>query len=200
MNSKQTNKPHVLVDFDRTLLDTDLFIDELWRAIATEYGVDPEYEKQRATSFYEFFGDWYDYQFFDHIAAIPEITHTQAEFEANIRARLSSKQFLFSDAEPTLNLYDEILTFGNHAYQRFKLSMCPELRDIPVTIIREMKADYVKHHYQAPLVLIDDKRLEDELPEWVDFYLIDRTQEAAVVRHSDSFISISSLRELKGLL
>jgi hypothetical protein len=199
MNSKQNRKSHVLVDLDRTLFDTGRFIDRVWTAIAKEYAVDSEYERQRSESFYTYYEDWYDYDFFNHIATISSIDSPQDEFEKRIRLHLT-ESFLFADAIETLSLYDEILTFGNESYQRFKLSVCPELQHLPVTIIREMKADYITRHYNPHVALIDDKNLASELPDWVDFFLIDREQQLPVVQHSTQFTSVSSLKELTTLL
>ena len=188
-----------MVDLDRTLFDTDRFVDWVWQVIAKEYKIDTEYERQRAELFYSYYEDWYDYQFFDHIASISTIDSSQDEFERRVRSH-QRDNFLFTDALETLSLYDEIITFGNQPYQRFKLSMCPELHAIPATIITEMKANYIKHHYRAPVVLIDDKNLSDELPDWARFFLVDRTQQQAMIQHSADFTSMSSLRELIRLL
>lgn len=199
MTSFVSRDARVLVDFDRTLFDTSSFVEWLWEALETVYGVDAEAEKERASEFYIYSGDWYDYQFFTHLEAIPVMR--EVERETFIRTMLSIERptFLFDDAQAILPRCDEIITFGNRAYQEFKLSFCPEVSDLPVTIIQESKADYVRHHYEGPLVLIDDKHLENELPDWVRFVLIDRTQTEPFMKHRDNFMSVKSLEVLTRL-
>ena len=115
-----------------------------------------------------------------------------------LHEKMRSIDFLYKDAHNALSLTDEILTFGNAPYQRLKLSLCSELRNIPVTIIQEAKGPYITAHYTAPVMVIDDKHLEDEVPEWCEFILIDRTQQEPTLRH-DRYISIHSLSELARL-
>ena len=127
----RTPDPVRLFDFDRTLFDTGRFVEWLWGCLAMTYGIDAAVEKQRAKEFYDYDGEWYDYRFFDHIASLPAIAEPVDDFCQRCRDN-APEDFLFPDAAGVLGDIDGILTFGNEAYQRFKLSFAPRLKDMPV--------------------------------------------------------------------
>ena len=197
--SSDSVRAYRLVDFDRTLFDTASFFDWLWRTLANAHGVDGSVEMSRAKKFYVHSGDWYDYKFFDHIATIPELQSIPRERLIEKLHAATRPSFLFKDAAGVIDSCDEIITFGNRDYQELKLGLCPEVSSLPVTIIQESKAQYIVSHFKPPVMLIDDKHLEDELPEWVFFVLIDRQQSEPIVTHRPNFITINALRELTKL-
>lgn len=201
MKKFMTHKPLLLVDFDRTLFDTSAFVDWLWQAMEQVYGIDAAKEKERAKEFYIYSASWYDYLFFDHLRAIPQLSSSDlSEFIKRMQALPGTPDFLFPDGREILGRCDEIVTFGNEPYQQFKLGFCPELASIPTRIIQTAKAQYITANYHQSVVLVDDKHLEDELPEWVVFILIDRSEETPVRRHRDNFYSVNSLTELKHIV
>lgn len=187
------DKPLLLVDFDRTLFDTGAFVEALWSAISELYGVNKAHELTRAKQFYEYQGQWYDYDFYRHLSTIPEIPQNTSVFEAAIRTRLSGDDFLFPDASGLIDAIDAIVTFGNEPYQRFKLSFCPQLHRVPTYIIQTGKGDFIRQRFgERPAVLVDDKRLETELPPSVQFIHLNRGQAQALVVH-DAYASANSL-------
>lgn len=187
------DKPLLLVDFDRTLFDTSAFVESLWSAIAKRYGVDKTRELARAKQFYEYQGQWYDYDFYRHIGTIAVIPKDIAAFEAAIHKDLGNDFFLFADALGLIDSIDAIVTFGNEPYQRFKLSFCPQLQPVPTHIIQAGKGDFILQQFgQRPAVLVDDKRLEAELPVSVQFIHIDRSQTEELTVH-EAYTSVNSL-------
>lgn len=185
-----------LFDFDRTLFDTARFVDWLWEHIALTYHVDGESEKQQATRFYQYEGEWYDYRFFDHLASISAITDPVEVFVERCR-HAAPDDFLFADVDEVLDEIDSILTFGNEPYQRFKLSFAPKLARTPSTIIQSDKASYVTQAYHGqPVVLVDDKRLETNLPPSARFIHLDRTQTEPLIAH-ETYTSIASLTSFR---
>lgn len=193
------DKPLLLVDFDRTLFDTGSFVEALWSAIADQYGVDKERQLARAKQFYEYRGQWYDYDFYRHVSTIPELPQDMAAFETTMHTRLRDDVFLFPDAAGLIDAIDAIVTFGNEPYQRFKLSFCPQLRGLTCHIIQTGKGDFIARQFgHQPTVLVDDKRLETELPPSVQFIHLDRSQREALIAH-EAYASVNSLAVVASL-
>ena len=188
----------VLADLDRTLFDTSRFVHDVWALAGREYGIDAEAERLRAPSFYQFYGDWYDYQFFDHLADVIGDTFDRTVFIAKAQRELSGA-YLFDDVTPDIiDLIDAIVTFGNQTYQSFKLSLCPQLDGIERHIILAMKGEYIAQTFTAPTVLIDDKAIGAEILDPGLFIRIDRTAEGE--HDTSGELVISSLEELPGVL
>ena len=198
------DKPLLLVDFDRTLSDTSAFIDFLWRSLAELYQVDGVAEQARSKEFYTYSGEWYDYDFFTHLAAISSVPEDVDTVMAAIRSRAEPDRFLYPDAQQLIPDIDAIVTFGNEPYQRFKLSFCPALSELQTHIIQSSKAEFISRQYGArPTVLVDDKHLENELPASVQFICIDRKQTEDLVvgptcTSVNSLSVVASLHEKNG--
>lgn len=193
------DKPLLLVDFDRTLFDTGAFVDALWSAIAVLYGVDKDGEIARAKQFYTYQGDWYDYDFFSHIGSIPTVPNDSVVLQNAVHKQLVGWDFLYPDASTLIDSIDAIVTFGNEPYQRFKLSFCPQLGHIPTHIIQTGKGTFIREQFGLrPAVLVDDKRLEHELPESVQFIHLDRSQKEEIVAHG-TYSSVNSLAVIASL-
>lgn len=188
----------VLADLDRTLFDTDRFVQDIWALAGHEFGIDAEAERQRAPEFYHFYGDWYDYRFFDHLADVVGDTFDRTLFVALAQRQLSGR-YLYSDVTPDIvELIDAIVTFGNDAYQSFKLSLCPQLDGIERHIILGGKGAYIAQAFIAPSVLIDDKAIGAEILQPAMFVRIDRT--AGAFRDVPGETVIRSLSELPSVL
>lgn len=169
-------KPLLLMDLDRTLFDTELFIDRVWAYMAGRYGLNSQAEKVRAPEYFDTHGDSYDYRFFDHVRASVGPDFDKEEFIKGAKRELSGL-FLYPDAtSDVLNLIDAILTFGNREYQLFKLSLCPELAGIEHHIVLEPKGAYIARTFAAATVLVDDKDLSGEIKLPAHFVRIDRSE------------------------
>lgn len=195
-------KTTLLLDFDRTLFNTNKFYEAVWRVLAARYGVDPDVEITRAQDFYTYVDDFHDYDFFAHIDALR--IGSKAEVSTVLKAELMGIDFLYPDAQDALRLkhrYElSILTFGNEPYQRFKLGFCPELQDVPTRITLMRKGDYIRgHNAGQEVTIVDDKQLVGTLPEHVRFIHLDRQQFEPVLHH-DTHTSISSLSYLEDAL
>lgn len=192
-------KPTLLLDFDRTLFNTNKFYEAVWEELSQKYGVRPEAEIARAQEFYTYVDDFHDYDFFAHLASL-QIGPAE-EVARELSRSLDGTDYLYPDAREALLLGDRyelsILTFGNEPYQRFKLSFCPELKEIPTNITLMRKGDYIAQHNAGhDVTIVDDKQLINTLPQGVRFVHLDRQQFEPVLHH-DTYISISSLRYLK---
>lgn len=189
----------MLVDFDRTLFDTERFVGVLWKTLGAHYGVDGMKELSRVQDFYYERGTVpLGYDFFSHLAAIKSIKDSETTVEAILRNSLRSEDFLFEDARSLYDDIDEIVTLGDRKYQTFKLSICPDLVGIRTHIIQESKAGFIKRQYLRPTLLVDDKHHEHELPESCNFILINREQQDEIVNHGN-YHSVRSLKYVTSL-
>jgi hypothetical protein len=195
-------KPLLLLDFDRTLFDTNVFRFTLWSALERLYGVDPEHEIEAARGFYSYNDELYDYNFFAHLSSL-DLGDIE-EVKSALHQALTGHRFLYQDAMSALNLQDKydirILTYGNAAFQLFKISLCPELAAIPVETTLEHKGEYLKtHHEGEAIVLVDDKNLHGELPGNARFIHLDRASERTIATLSGE-TTVNSLAYLKEVL
>jgi hypothetical protein len=183
---------------DRTLFDTNRFVHDVWSLAGREYGIDAEAERQRTSSFYRYYGDWYDYQFFDHLAHAVGESFDRQSFIALAHRELRGS-YLYDDVTPeVIGLIDAILTFGNEPYQSLKLSLCPQLDGIERHIILAGKGKYIAETFSVPTVLIDDKAIGAEILHPALFIRIDRTGGDFDAKQGD--LTIASLSELPDIL
>ena len=188
----------LLLDLDRTLFNTPLFIRTLWDWIEKTYGVDAATSRKNMKSYFRYVGDMYDYDFFRHIAELgintdDVVRRALHDFKAEV--------FIYSDVaaflKNTMDIDRAILTFGNDDYQQFKLSFCPELAGMSVHTTRSYKSEYIKKYWPStPTILVDDKLLVGTLPNNTNFIHIDRVQTRPVIEH-DTYVSVHSLADIK---
>jgi hypothetical protein len=188
----------LLLDLDRTLFDTPLFVQTLWGWIGKTYTIDAVASRENMKSYFSYVGDLYDYDFFSHVT---ELGIDTKDLVSRALHDLKGEDFIYNDVETflenTANHDRAILTFGNDSYQRFKLSFCPVLKDIPVHTTQLHKSEYIQDSWSAqPVVLIDDKLLDGTLPDDTHFIQIDRSQGVAVVDHG-TYKSVPLLTDIK---
>lgn len=194
----------LLVDFDRTLFDTDQFSQAWWQWLAKTYKVDAARELGRFEDFYTYVGEWRNYDFFAHIGDL-SLPQPVDEVLAAGRHALRGRDFRYADSSVVDRLHAprdvELVTFGNAPYQQYKLSFCPMYDEGWVKhIIEEEKGDFIARTYGGrPTILVDDKMLAGSLPVTSEFIHLDRAQDRPVVIH-DTYRSINSLNELEALL
>lgn len=190
--------PKLLLDLDRTLFDTGLFIEILWPWIGSAYGIDIAQAKARSGDYVRYVGDMYDYDFFSHMAALG-IDGQQLIGRA--QTELGGTSFVFDDVQPFLDsiqtLEPAILTFGTESYQSFKLSLCPQIASLPVYSTLVHKNDYILEHWpDQPTVLVDDKFLAGSLPLTTTYIHLDRGQAVPVIEH-DIYYSVRCLTDIR---
>lgn len=188
----------LLVDFDRTLFDTGRFFVDVWQFAASLYDIDAEAERRRAGQFHTMYGDWYDYEFFDHVAAAAGEAFDREAFMAAARRALVGN-YLYDDVTAEIiSLIDVILTFGNEPYQSFKLSLCPELAGIEPRITLRRKGEYIRDTFTGPTVLIDDKMIGGEIRPPARFIRIER--DVVLTKGGNGEMVITSFDQLPGKL
>lgn len=184
----------LLLDLDRTLFDTDLFIRTLWTWIGQAYGVDIQAARANQGTYYRYVGDMYDYDFFRHIQ---DLGIDKQDLITRVHQELKQSHFLYPDVAAFLELTHDldraILTFGNEPYQSFKLSFCPQLLELPVYMTLEQKPGYIQAHWpDIATTLIDDRLLAGSLPSTTTFIQLNREQELPMIEH-DSYRAVNTL-------
>jgi hypothetical protein len=188
----------VLMDLDRTLFDTGLFFDDIWQLAAQMYGCNKDEEKTKAANYHRMYGEWYDYDFFQHLQEATDAVYSESTFIQAAQELLTSR-YLFDDVtEDVLQSIDAIVTFGNKPFQQFKLSLCPQLASIETHIILEPKGHYISRTFKRPSLLVDDKDIAADIIPPAEFVQIVRTHAPEIRRNYHRIIS--SLQELPGVL
>lgn len=194
-------KPHIYVDLDRTLFDTDRAGLALKVAAQELYGLDAQQLAREESRFYVHVGNQYFYRFFDHLAA-RDVEPAKAAGE--LLEVLKGQDFLYPDAHEfvahlRLNGYNSsILSFGDPAYQGFKYRLAPALANLPFICVDTPKGEYVRKHGQADSVIIDDKHV-GAVPDACRAIQLMRGHHQPVSRADGRYI-INDLRLAKGLI
>ncbi len=197
------SRPILFVDFDRTLFDTAVFSDQLWRAMSRRYGIDPEVAKGESKAYFRYLGTLYDYDFFSHMRQTTGLS--DGAIEAAVREDLAHQQFLYADSDEVFAWqragYDvRILTYGNEPYQRLKLGFAPQLlQKLPVVIIRERKADYLASAHAEQLGWLVDDKPDQRLPNGFKEIHLDRTAELPV-NNGCGYVIVNSLTHVRDIL
>ncbi len=198
-------KPILLLDLDRTLFNTEYFTKTLWSFMVAAYNIDLNAELEKAKKFYHYSGEMYDYDFRQHIRSLgldPEVV--KEVFLDQYR----HETFIYDDTKEVLGLGQEydirLLTYGGEWYQLFKIATCSELSHVPVDIVLEQKADYLRNRYvKDDVTLVDDKLLTEysgaEWPAHVQFIWLNRELVHPIEAH-DNYIAIQSFTQLRKAL
>ncbi|HSW81121.1 MAG TPA: hypothetical protein VLG40_01875 [Candidatus Saccharimonas sp.] len=184
------NDKILFLDLDRTLFDTPRFTQALWYAIGHEFKVDAAQQLESLPEWYHQIGDLRYYHFEEHVKHV--LHKTADEITAKIRPRLERENFLYPDTSELQNWQTRgdyqlrILSFGGEWLQKFKISLCPRIADLPADIILEPKNTFIAHNYsRANGFLVDDKRNLD-LPRgftevWLRRELLQKTKESGLI-------------------
>jgi hypothetical protein len=195
------SKPLLFVDFDRTLIETDRLIAASWKAIEHLYKVDVTAVLATLEDHYVHVGDLRYYNFDQHIEST---LHQPADdVSAAIYPILQKENFVYDDAEEIFNWQNKyevrILTFGASWYQRFKLGLAPQFKDIPADIMLRPKGEFIAEHCRGRTGwLVDDKYNGGMPPGFTEIHLV-RSSSFTKEMKGD-IITINSLRSLKELL
>lgn len=188
----------VYLDLDRTLFQTSRSA-EIWDAIAALYpDVDAKTAFDSRSTYYRYIGDQY---YHDMSAQLESLGLDPEEVYEKLRGTdLADGRFEFEYCPELIELLVSraevsIFTFGADDYQRFKVSLCPSLRQLPVMTTLRAKAD-VLDDSQEECWLVDDKPIGDELPGNVSFVQVS-LEDSTVLPDAiwPVFYDLNSLRE-----
>lgn len=161
----------VYFDLDRTLFQTGR-ASEIWEVLGRLYpSIQAAQAYQDRPAYYRYVGDQYYHDLSAQLTGLG--LDPAAVYEALCHTELADGRFEFEYCAELIELVSaradaRILTFGSDDYQRFKLSLCPTLCELPVITTLRAKAE-VLEDMQGVCWLVDDKSIGDELPGNVSF-------------------------------
>ena len=186
----------VYLDLDRTLFKT-ASMDTVWEYISSLYPEAADAFDNHETYFH-YIGDMYYYDMGAHLASLgldPEEVYAAVANSEYADGRLEYEgcreliKFLQKQGYEV-----RVLTFGSDDYQRFKASLCPSLKGIPIVTTLRAKPD-VLEELEEECWLVDDRPLGDELPNNVSFIQI--SPDGAAVPYDADWTVKRSLNEVK---
>lgn len=160
----------VYLDLDRTLFNTAK-ISDAWDYIGKLY---PEAKDafDNHEDYFHYVGDLYYYDMGAHLTSLG--LEPAEVYAAVAGSELGDGRFELEGCKALVDSlvrdgYDvSVLTFGSDDYQRFKVSLCPSLRGVPVMTTLRPKTE-VLEELGEECWLVDDRPLGDELPGNVSF-------------------------------
>lgn len=173
-------RPLVFIDFDDTLFSQKLFYEWL-DVFLTGHAVPRGTFSKSSDDFHTIKGELirlYDHE--GHFKALTgrEWAYLSAEIEAALRRE--EMDFCFPDAHDFLQhlvrggYEPRLLTYGDPAFQYFKITLCPLLRrlNLPKHVVREAKNSFLTKEFgNVPGVLIDDKGPLNLPANWTHIWL-----------------------------
>lgn len=194
---------YIFVDFDRTLFNTPYFMDVMWHAIGSAYGVNAALALADVPNWYRYVtGAWRYYVIEEHI---PHVTGQSApEVMTAISATLARHTFVYPDTTEVLYWQRQghkvhIVTFGEQWFQRVKLELVPILANTPCTIVLQEKAQVLRQQFpDVSGMLIDDKR-NTTLPQGLTEVWLRRQLQQPIMRQN-GMISVNSLKQVTHIL
>ena len=186
----------VYLDLDRTLFQTaDMGM--VWEYIGQLY---PEAAEafDSAEDYFHYIGEQYYYDMSAHLVSLglePEEVYASVANSELADGRLEiegSKELIESLLRDGYEV--QVLTFGSDDYQRFKASLCPSLREVPIMTTLRAKADILEE-LGIECWLVDDRPLGDELPGNVSFVQV--SPDGRAVPHDADWTVKPSLHDVK---
>lgn len=173
-------KPAVLLDFDRTVFDSDRFYDDVKLLLQRRYAIDP----QRLANEYLEYCQWQEgvryYDLFQHVRAYGL---DEAAVEAGIERELACHDYVYADVAPFLGFLApraelvEIITHGSARFQQLKRRLAPGLQALAFHDILLPKAEFIAANYPGKHGVIIDDKLVEGLPAGFSHIRIDRSAE-----------------------
>lgn len=169
------NKKLLLVDFDRTLFDTDRFTHACWQAIEQLFGTSAKKALKEVERFYVVDGDYQYYDFKAHIASMVGVPAEKVL--EDIRTILEKQNFVYDDTDCVAGwtkAYEvSILTYGQTWHQLYKLSFAPQFKGIPVLVVLEPKGQYIARKFKGKRGWLVDDRYNGGIPDgFIEIHLV----------------------------
>jgi hypothetical protein len=137
-----------LLDLDRTLFNTELFLRDMMALLARHRGIDPAVfraaiPRYRQDEFYDFYGQ---------IAAMTGLS--QADFDRLVGEYLGAEAYLYPDVAPWLRARPAgqtaaVITVGQEPFQQLKLRHARGLAGLSRTIIPTNKGAFIGRHLRS---------------------------------------------------
>lgn len=202
-------KYKLLLDFDRTLFDTHNFWIDLGALLSERYNLPSNWLKDK---YPKYVLSRHDQQMVSFELLLNQSGIPGEELASSITKMIKKKKsnYLFSDAVEILEELDnfahdyevEILTFGDKQFQNLKAGPVELIKQIPIKIISEPKAMYIKREFSGYRgALIDDKP-DQQLPlGWIEINLLRSSRPRAVIyEKTNNIYVVSNLLQASQLL
>lgn len=188
----------LFLDLDRTVFDTPRFMQAVFAATESQFGLSAQRLHDDSGEFYEQIGDLIIYDLFNQLAAYgvdPSVA------EPTLRQALAGHDFLYPDTHGLLafiaknNIDTTLLSFGTERYQQFKYSLAPSLQKLPL-VTTLYKDVYLQAQGTDLSLLVDDKTVDPLPPNCVQL-LVDRTSDDELAHISPQLWRINSLKSVE---
>lgn len=158
---------HLFLDFDETLFDHYAFLNWVDDFLVRNYQIKPAAFKDNIDDYHTPMGEnILLYHHAEHIGIVTKRpwSFLSAELEKDL-LKLPT-DFCYPEVHQTLRqlvklpMDIRVLTYGDGAYQRFKLNTCSLLHEIrlPVHVVDEPKRDFLAREFRTEQgILVDDK-------------------------------------------
>lgn len=186
----------VYLDLDRTLFKTSE-IGAVWEYIGQLY---PEAKDafDNHEAYFHYVGDYYYYDMGAHLTSLG--LDPAGAYASVAASEYADGRFEMEGCKALVDSlmaegYDvKVLTFGSDDYQRFKASLCPSLREVPIITTLRPKPE-VLEEFAEECWLVDDRPLGDELSGNVSF--IQLSEDGVAVPHDADWTVKRSLNEVR---
>lgn len=164
----------LVLDFDRTLFDTDTYYAAVLDLLAANFGIDRGRVLQDFKTHQHTQDGMQHYDFFGHVVALgldPDVV------EAAVISEFAGK-FVYADVPQVLQMLPDtleavVLTYGDprHQHMKYRLSRL----NLPLNIASGQKGPWLQNRYGDKRGLMVDDRVVADLPPKFSFVQIDRT-------------------------
>jgi hypothetical protein len=165
--SRETEPTHIFIDFDETIFNHVDYIQFAAGVMSAEFGIDPVPYMESFDSYHDVMDGFHRlYRHDDHIREQAGMEWSMISGVISERASQLSLDFCYDDAHRfseeavASGAIVRLLTYGDEAYQRYKISLCKEVAALPVHVVREPKAKFLERHFGGSTtrgILVDDK-------------------------------------------
>lgn len=201
-------KPVILLDFDRTLFDTDAFWQDFAGCLAEVTGL-----RQSAIA-----NNYEDYcrgqgndklRYVDLDGFISEYGISFENIVSQVDKDFNLQDYLFADAAIAYGLFEShqdnfdfaVLSFGQEKFQNLKISRCNLPKDIPVYITQQAKTDFINYYLSDRHgALIDDKLGQDLPRKWTEVHINRSNKLTGPAKIGKNLYQISNLAQVPELL
>jgi len=171
-------KPTIIIDMDKVMFQTKLFISDVSSLIEEKFSVDPQLFNSQIPNFYKNgTGNLRHYGFFNHIE---NLGLQPDEVEATIIDCFKDRNYAYPDVPQFLEFLDAmkginditLLTYGETRFQKLKYNCAPSLHKLNYVDTLQPKTEYLNSHYpNSPGIIIDDKIIDNLPPNFKQIWL-----------------------------
>ena len=162
----------VLVDMDKTVLDTGRFVGGLTVALEAGFEVNQQAFRSQMPAFYVGGKDERTLRYYDFFAHANQLGLDLDEAEAYILENLAGQDYIYDDVPPFLDFLavqvqpetSLLLTYGEPRFQQLKYACAPTLGSLACVDTLRPKGEYISKRFAGRRGVIIDDKIVDGLP------------------------------------